>query len=49
MPVLIVQGDAHYCIDRAAGVMGIGQSQVMRVPLDGHRRMDVAVLEQMLN
>ena len=48
MPVLIVQGDAHYCIDRAAGVMGIGQSQVMRVPLDGHRRMDVAVLEQML-
>jgi L-2,4-diaminobutyrate decarboxylase len=48
MPVLIVQGDAHYCIDRAAGVMGIGQSQVLRVPLDGHRRMDVAALEQML-
>ena len=48
MPVLIVHGDAHYCIDRAAGVMGIGQSQVMRVPLDGHRRMDVAALEQLL-
>lgn len=48
MPVLIVQGDAHYCIDRAAGVMGIGQSQVMRVPLDRHRRMDVAALEQIL-
>ena len=48
MPVLIVQGDAHYCIDRAAGVMGIGQSQVLRVPLDVHRRMDVAALDQML-
>ena len=48
MPVLIVQSDAHYCIDRAAGVMGIGQSQVLRVPLDVHRRMDVAALDQML-
>ena len=48
MPVLIVQGDAHYCIDRAAGVMGIGQSQVLRIPLDEHRRMDVAELERTL-
>lgn len=48
MPVLIVQADAHYCIDRAAGVMGIGQSQVLRVALDEHRRMDVGALEKML-
>jgi L-2,4-diaminobutyrate decarboxylase len=48
MPVLIVQGDAHYCIDRAAGVMGIGQRQVLRVPLDEYRRMDVTALDQML-
>ena len=48
MPVLVVQTDAHYCIDRAAGVMGIGKSQVLRVPLDNHRRMDVNELERML-
>ena len=47
-PVFIVQDDAHYCIDRAAGVMGIGTSQVIRVPLDDCRRMDVAALGQVL-
>ena len=48
LPVFIVQADAHYCIDRAAGVMGIGTSQVIRVPLDDCRRMDVDALKQVL-
>ena len=48
MPVLVVHGDAHYCIDRAAGVMGIGKANVLKVPLDEQRRMDVSALEGLL-
>ena len=48
MPVLVVHSDAHYCVDRAAGVMGIGKENVLRVPLDEQRRMDVAALDAML-
>ena len=47
-PVLVVQSDAHYCVDRAAGVMGIGTEQVIRVPLDSKRRMDVVQLDRIL-
>ena len=47
-PVLVVHGDAHYCVDRAAGVMGIGQANVLRVPLDENRQMDVAALDALL-
>ena len=48
LPVFLVQADAHYSLDRAAGVMGIGTSQVLRVPLDDGRRMDVDALQQLL-
>ena len=48
MPVLVVHADAHYCIDRAAGVMGIGKANVLKVPLDEQRRMDVSALEGLL-
>lgn len=48
-PVLVVQSDAHYCVDRAAGVMGIGTERVIRVPLDSERCMDVVQLDRILN
>jgi len=48
LPVLLVQADAHYSIERAAGVMGIGTSQVRRVPLDAGRRMDLDSLQKLL-
>ncbi len=38
-PVLLVQGDAHYCIARAAGMLGIGTQQVVPITLDERRRM----------
>jgi L-2,4-diaminobutyrate decarboxylase len=47
-PVLIVQSDAHYCIARSAGILGLGTRQLVRVPLDTRRRMDPAALDQLL-
>ncbi len=47
-PVLVVHGDAHYCVDRAAGVMGIGTDQVVRIPLDHERRIDVGELDRVV-
>ena len=43
-PVLLVQQDAHYCIARAAGIMGMGTNQVIRVELDTQRRMSPRAL-----
>lgn len=47
-PVLVVHQDVHYCINRAAGVMGLGTNQLIDVPLDSERRMDAASLEAVL-
>jgi L-2,4-diaminobutyrate decarboxylase len=48
-PKLIVQADAHYCIARAAGILGIGTGNIVRAPLDERRRMDPAKLEATLS
>ena len=47
-PVLVVQEDAHYCIARAAGILGLGTKHVVKVSLDERRRMDVKVLDATL-
>ncbi len=47
-PVLVVHGEAHYCVDRAAGVMGIGTDHIVRVATDKHRRMRADSLDQLL-
>ncbi len=47
-PVLVVQADAHYCIARAAGILGIGTNQVIKVGLDARRRMNPSELEAAL-
>lgn len=47
-PVLVVHQEAHYCIDRAAGVLGLGTDQLVRVALDAQRRMDPGQLDQVL-
>ncbi len=43
-----VSEDAHYSLDKAANVLGIGTSQLVKVPVDGHGRMDPAALEALL-
>jgi L-2,4-diaminobutyrate decarboxylase len=47
-PAIVVHSDAHYCVTRAAGVLGIGTENVIRVPLDGCRRMDPDALDALL-
>jgi L-2,4-diaminobutyrate decarboxylase len=47
-PVIVAQSDAHYCIARSAGILGLGTQHILRVPLDARRRMDPAALDQML-
>ncbi len=47
-PVLVAHTDAHYSVTRAAGILGLGTDQVVRVPLDSMRRMDVERLDSIL-
>ena len=48
-PKLVVQADAHYCIARSAGILGIGTNNVVKAPLDERRRMDAEKLESILD
>ncbi|NOX53158.1 MAG: aminotransferase class I/II-fold pyridoxal phosphate-dependent enzyme [Planctomycetes bacterium] len=47
-PAIVVHSDAHYSVMRAAGVLGLGTENVLRVPLDSGRRMDPNRLEELL-
>lgn len=47
-PVMVVQNDVHYSVTRAAGILGLGTQQLVKVPLDDRRRMDPARLDQIL-
>lgn len=38
-PALLVQADVHYSVTRAAGILGVGTENVVKVPLDARRRM----------
>lgn len=45
---LVAQADAHYCIARSAGILGIGTDNVVKAALDERRRMDPARLDATL-
>lgn len=47
-PVLVAHSDSHYSISRAAGIIGIGTQNVVRVRLDEQRRMDPNHLNEVL-
>ncbi len=47
-PVLVAHAEAHYCMARAAGLLGLGTNQVVKAALDDRRRMDPEKLEQTL-
>jgi L-2,4-diaminobutyrate decarboxylase len=47
-PKLVVQSDAHYCIARSAGILGLGTNHVVKAPLDDRRRMDPSRLDTIL-
>ncbi len=45
---LVTHADAHYCVTRSAGILGLGSRQVVKVALDEHRRMDPRDLDSVL-
>lgn len=47
-PVLLVSNDAHYSVTRAAGILGIGTDQIIKVALDEQRRMKPLALKEMI-
>jgi L-2,4-diaminobutyrate decarboxylase len=47
-PVLLAHADAHYSVARAAGILGLGSRQVVKVGLDTWGRMDPLLLDEEL-
>ena len=43
-----VNADAHYSMDRAANILGIGIDHLFKIPVDEHGRMSLPALEQEL-
>lgn len=39
-PAIAASEEVHYSITRAAGILGVGEDQVVRLPLDAARRID---------
>lgn len=46
---IVANGDAHYCIHRAAGILGLGTESVVHAPLTESRKIDPAQLDKMLS
>lgn len=42
---LIVSEEAHYCIDKALRIMGLGEAGIVRIPVDEHYKMRTELLE----
>jgi len=47
-PVLVAHADAHYCIARSAGILGLGTNNVIKAALDDRRRIDPKQLDETL-
>lgn len=47
-PVLVAHAEAHYCIARTAGILGLGTNQVVKAALDDRRRIDPVALDAQL-
>lgn len=41
-----VNADAHYSMDRAANILGLGSEHLLKIPVDDHGRMRVVELER---
>ena len=46
---ILCSADAHFSVERAAAVLGLGQRAVVRVPVDAQRRLDLGALDSTLD
>lgn len=49
VPAIAVSEDAHYSMTRAAGTLGIGENQMVRLPVDKQRRIDTGKAQVVLD
>ncbi|WP_420461293.1 pyridoxal phosphate-dependent decarboxylase family protein [Neolewinella sp.] len=47
-PCLLVNAQAHYCIDRAVRIMGWGAEGIIHVPTDGELRMRTELIDELV-
>lgn len=48
IPAIAVSEECHYSVSRAAGILGIGEHQLVRLPIDAQRRIRADVAEDVL-
>lgn len=46
---IMVSSEAHYCIDRAAKIMGLGEKGIIRIPVTQNFQMDTSLLQSYLD
>jgi L-2,4-diaminobutyrate decarboxylase len=45
---VIVSEDAHYCVERAARIMGLGEAGIIKIPVDARHKLRTDLLETRL-